>query len=61
MRYVRATDARPKAELMKALCDVGHKLDVATPVEMKALITARKRITARLQALAPPSLRIFRQ
>jgi len=50
-----------KAELMTALREVGHKLDVAkAPAEMRALITARRRITALLQARAPAPLRIFR-
>jgi len=53
---------RRKSKLMAALVDVGHKLDAARdPVEMKRLISQRKRISAALEDLAPrPPLRIFR-
>jgi len=52
---------RKKSRLMVALVAIGHKLDVARdPVEMKRLISQRKRIVQALEDLAPTPLRIFR-
>jgi len=52
---------RRKTELVIALIAAGRRLDAATdPAEMKAAISDRKRITAALEAAAPPPLRIYR-
>jgi len=52
---------RRKTELLTALCETGRRLDTArNPAEMKRLIRERKRISAALEAMAPPPLRIFR-
>jgi len=50
-----------RTQLIVALVDVGKALDRARdPAAMKRLITQRKQITARLEALKPAELRIFR-